>query len=135
MNARFEQGVPAHERVTFALMLAQAGKNDAAIDAYQAALAAGVDSLELRYNLGGLLRRAGQPAEAATHFERAAAEAPQDPDIQVEWGLSLQSLGRHAEAITRFEQAIALAPDRLEATAHLPSLIEQSREALAGNSR
>ena len=64
-----------------------------------------------------------------------ANELTKDPDIQVEWGLALQSLGRHAAAIEKFEQGIVLAPDRLESTAHLPTLIEASRTALAESSR
>ena len=133
---QFENGeATTPERLQFALMLAQAGRNADAIDEYEAILASGVDQVEVRYNLGGLLRRAQQYDRAIVHFEAASRLAPSDPDVHVEWGLSLQSLGRHAEAIEQFEQAISLAPQRVESTSHLPNLILESRGAMSPASR
>ena len=133
---QFELGeATTAERLQFALVLAQAGRNADSIDEYEAILASGVDQIEVRYNLGGLLRRAQQYDRAIVQFEAASRLAPSDPDVHVEWGLALQSLGRHAEAIERFEQAISLAPQRVESTSHLPNLILESRSAMPPASR
>ena len=120
---------PPAERIALATRLAQSGHSEAAIAAYESALAAGAEGIELRYNLGGLLRREGHFEDAILHLTEAERLAPQDPDVRVELGLALQASGRFDEAIERYREAITLAPDRPEATTHLPALIEAARNA------
>ena len=83
-----------------------------------------VDGLELRFNLGGLLRREERFDEAVTHLTAATELAPQDPDAQVELGLALQSLGRLDEAVAHFERAVALTHGQPEVVEYLRGMIE-----------
>ena len=129
LEAFERHGAPPAEHAALATRLAQDGHSGAAIVAYESALAAGAEGIELRYNLGGLLRREGHFEDAILHLTEAARLAPQDPDARVELGLALQASGRFDEAIERYREAISLAPDRPEATTHLPALIEAARNA------
>jgi tetratricopeptide (TPR) repeat protein len=120
-------GASSAERQALATQLAQAGHSEAAIAAYEAALSAGADGIELRYNLGGLLRRESRFEEAIVHLTEAERLAPQDPDTRVELALALHAAGRFDAAVERYLKAIALAPERPEAAVHLPRLIDAAR--------
>ena len=122
------QATPA-ERMQFAAVLAQAGRADDAIDVYNEVLGEGVDSFELRYNLGGLMRRAERYEEAIVHLTAADQSAPGDADTLIELGLAHQSVGRFNAAIQFFERAIAANPHSRESIEHVPTLIESARRA------
>jgi polyferredoxin/Flp pilus assembly protein TadD len=115
------------ERMQFAAILAQAGRADAAINAYNGVLDDGTDSFELRYNLGGLMRRSGRYEEAIVHLIVAEELAPRNADTLIELGLAHQSVGRFNEAIHFFEEAIAANPQSRESIEHVPTLIESAR--------
>ncbi len=67
----FLKGNEALERRDFA----------AAVEAYEAALATGVESGEIHYNLGSAYLRAGRPGPAILALRRAAQLLPRDPEV------------------------------------------------------
>lgn len=64
-----------------AVVLRRLGRLDEAEQAYRAALAGGLDSPELRNNLGNVLRGLGRFVEAADQFRAALTQRPGDPLI------------------------------------------------------
>jgi polyferredoxin/Tfp pilus assembly protein PilF len=83
------------------------------------------DSLEARYNLGGLLRRADRFDEAIAQLEYARDLASEDADTHVELGLAYAAIGRNDDAIRVLRRAIELAPSRPESRFYLPGLIRE----------
>jgi Tfp pilus assembly protein PilF len=57
------------------------GRLDEAEAAYDAALAAGLGSVELHNNRGNLLLDLGRPNDAVAAFEAALAESPDHPVV------------------------------------------------------
>jgi tetratricopeptide (TPR) repeat protein len=97
------------------LSYAGLGRTDAAIAAYETAIAWQADATEKNpgpfLDLGALLLEQNRPREAIPHLREAAALAPQDPRAHEHLGKAYLRLERHAEAQAALEQAIALAPD------------------------
>jgi len=67
-----------------------AGLFDRAIESYEAVLASGVESAEVRFNLGNAYFKANRIAPAILNYERALKLAPDDEDIR--FNLRLASL-------------------------------------------
>jgi Flp pilus assembly protein TadD len=110
-----------------AALRAEVGDLAGAVDAYREYIDLAGESAQVRYNLGGSLRRLGRVEEAVTELARAAELAPEDYDTRVELGLALSSAGRDSEAIVEWRRAITLAPDRPESLYHLPRLIDEAQ--------
>jgi tetratricopeptide (TPR) repeat protein len=121
--------------------LYRAGKYAEAVTAYQAALQAGDDSPELRYNLGTALVRLGRYQEAEQHL-RAALDAV-DPELRQR---TLYNLGNRfledartssqpAEqsaklrtAIEAYQRALRLAPRDAEAKWNLEMALQEQEQ-------
>jgi Ca-activated chloride channel family protein len=121
--------------------LYRAGKYAEAVTAYQAALQAGDDSPELRYNLGTALVRLGRYEEAEQHL-RAALDAV-DPELRER---TLYNLGnRYLEAarastqpeeqgpmlrtaIEAYQRALRLAPRDAEAKWNLEMALREEQQ-------
>lgn len=99
--------------------LYRAGRYAEAVEAYRAALAAGKDTPELRYNLGTALVRLGHYEEGETHL-RAALSAI-DPDLRQR---TFYNLGN------RFLEEARSATDPQARAALLDRAIESYRQAL-----
>lgn len=82
----------------FAEALLAAGKPDAAVEAYQAALKLDANSAGAELGLGRALAKRKQLAEAAPHFERAAELDPAYNDALLELGDLYESEKKTAEA-------------------------------------
>ncbi len=91
-----------------------AGRYDDALSLFRAALAEGVDSAALRYNIGVCLYRLGEHADAERTFAELAARYPEFRAIAAyNRGLALLALERTEDAVAAFEVARAIGDERL----------------------
>ncbi|MHC2334304.1 tetratricopeptide repeat protein [Bradyrhizobium sp. USDA 4454] len=106
--------------------LAKTGEHDAAISTIEAALALAPDSVDLKYDLGRLLRDASQIERAVSILTAAHRAAPERPDVLSDLGRVLILHGDYAAAADALRRALALYPDDRLTRAHLAtSLFEQ----------
>jgi polyferredoxin/tetratricopeptide (TPR) repeat protein len=119
------ESASAEEHLQLAGLFAEASLYDQAAGQYRASLALGFDSPELRYNLGGVLRRLGRLEEAIEQLEVARDRAPGDADTRVELGLAYLAIGANDKAALEIERAIALrGPDHPESV-HLAEVLRE----------
>jgi len=84
----------------------KAGQTDAAIDAYQQALALSPRSIEARYNLSLALMDAKRYEEAAASFDRLLELEPDSYRCYYSQGLCYYYLERYDEALERYDLAL-----------------------------
>lgn len=109
-----------------------------AVDAYEAAFAAGTEGPNVRNNFGNALRAAGRAADAEEQFRRALALQHDYPEAWHNLGLLLLDLLRKPEAEKCFRQALEFKPDHIDARLQLALLLgqfENPRAAIAGYSK
>ena len=97
--------VPAlaqHEIFERGNQLYQEGDFAAAAEAYEAVVAAGFDSPDLRYNLGNAYFKLGELGPAILEWERALARAPGDPDVAANLELARSLTADVVEPLPRF---------------------------------
>ncbi len=92
------------------IVLAEAGRLDAAIDHYQTALNINPNLTGTHTNLGIALRARGRPDEAISHFREALRIDPRHAPAHNDLGLTLAGKGQLDEAISHFEQALKVSP-------------------------
>ena len=108
-----------------------AGKPDAAIAQYKAALEARPGYPDALKNLGVALAAQGRHAEAAQHFDESMA-GQRDPLALFQLAASLSRVGKVEEAIGRYREALQIRPDFPEARNNLANALEatgRTREA------
>jgi tetratricopeptide (TPR) repeat protein len=91
-------------------LLAEHGQLQAAIEAFEHALALNALDAAAHFNIGFILQRVGRHEEAVARFQRALEI---DAGLDRAWyglGISLATLGRLAEAAARFGEAARLQP-------------------------
>ncbi|MBZ0268609.1 tetratricopeptide repeat protein [bacterium] len=97
-----DSALARHDR---GLELYEAEDYDAAVDAFQEVLAAGVDDPRVHYNLGNAYFKAGRLGFAIWHYRKAMEMAPRDEDIRsnLEYArfLALDSIEENARTDTR----------------------------------
>jgi tetratricopeptide (TPR) repeat protein len=81
------------QAVAAANALVEAGHYPEAISLYEAALARGLESADLYYNLGNATTHAGDLNRAVLYFELAAELDPRDPDIRSALAAGRAALG------------------------------------------
>jgi len=89
-----------------------AGRNDEAVQAYQAAIAAKPDVPGYYNNLGNVLARQGKIDEAKTAYEKSASLDP--PGAASAWrnfGISLYNANRLGDAVEPLQKSVALDPN------------------------
>jgi tetratricopeptide (TPR) repeat protein len=86
-------------------------KFQAAVDAYEQAIALQPNSHEAWINKGKALRRLGRYEEALSASTEAAAIKPNSPWPWFGRGYALQDLHRYQEALEAFDRAIKIRPD------------------------
>ena len=91
----FEQGVQAF----------RAGNYQGALKSFLDALAEGIDTPGLRYDLGATYYRLGRYAEAEREFQALARDPGWAPLAYYNLGLTAQRMGRERQATEHFEQA------------------------------
>jgi tetratricopeptide (TPR) repeat protein len=108
-----------------AAALSEKGRYEAAIPAWQRALALNPEDDRAQTSLGAALASTGRPAEAVPHFEKAVAVNPDYDDALSGLGAALMATGRIDEAIPWYEKALAVNSENAEALANLGAALAQ----------
>jgi tetratricopeptide (TPR) repeat protein len=102
------------------------GELDAAIQAFQAAVARNPQNAEASRRLAYVYGLRGQPDEELRAYQQAVAAAPENPLYAYALGLVLQQkFGDFPRAVTAFRQARALLPTRYEYNFALASALAE----------
>jgi len=91
--------------------LHQAGKLDAAEDAYRSYIADHEDDAEAHHLLGLVLHGKGEPEAAESVIAKAVALDPRAASFRFNHGILLEAVGRYQDAVTAYRFAHALQPD------------------------
>jgi len=91
--------------------LLERGEKEAAIEAFQAALALRSDFLDAQHNLAVALRDIGRWDEAEERLRAVIARDGSNHEAHNNLGVTLQFLGRFDEALACYERTMSLAPD------------------------
>jgi tetratricopeptide (TPR) repeat protein len=127
-------GADAKYRHNHALMLAQAGRLDAAERELRTAIALDPAGAASHYYLGLVCQRLGRPADAAAAFRDGVAKAPDDPLLAASHGNSLLEQGDVAGAVEWLRRAVARDPRSAAAHSNLGNALRASgrvEEAIA----
>lgn len=90
---------------------AQLGRTDAALAAYDAALALQPSFVDALNNRGNLRQQKGDPTSALADYEAALRHNPAHVDARLNAAVALLSLHRPAEALAHCEAAVRQRPD------------------------
>jgi tetratricopeptide (TPR) repeat protein len=110
--ARLRQLVGDHPAVLHLLALVErkSGDNDAAREAFIAALRVAPEDPQINSNFANLLAAAGDSDQALRLYERAIAAAPDFHDARFNRAILLQKLGRFEEALRNIDSLLAARP-------------------------
>ena len=124
-------------------VLAQTGRPNDAIVAYEKSVDLSPTDAQAHSNLGVALKALGKLDGAEASYKRAITLDPDLPAYHYNLGNTLRDLSRLEEAKSCYRRAIALKPDYSEAFANLANILEESgkitealanyREAIAHN--
>jgi tetratricopeptide (TPR) repeat protein len=98
---------------------------DAAIRAYERAIAADPAHQDARINLGRLLHEAGRLVEAERVYRDAAQTGNDDPVLLFNLGVLLDDMDRKSDAVAAYEGALSIDPDFADCHYNLALLFEQ----------
>jgi tetratricopeptide (TPR) repeat protein len=87
------------------------GRNQEAVESYNAALALDPDFADAHCNLGNVLREMGRENEAVQHYERALAIRPDYAEVHNNLGNILKDRKQLDDAMAHYRKALALKPD------------------------
>jgi tetratricopeptide (TPR) repeat protein len=121
--AKLPTNARAHNNLGQALF--RLGEIDAAMAAYERALALQPRYPETHYNLAVALARTGDLAKAIEHYVTALRFEPNYAEAHNNLGNALVAAGRMAEAIPHYEQALATKPLFAEAHNNLANALLQ----------
>ncbi|MBZ5556929.1 MAG: tetratricopeptide repeat protein [Acidobacteriia bacterium] len=88
-----------------------AGDNQGAVTAFEAAARKAPDSPEIKVNLALAYLRAGRSSDAVSELEKAAAMAPGKPQVLFQLGGAYVDAKMNDKAIAAFEAGLAKQPD------------------------
>ena len=113
--------------------LEQAGEREAAIKAYERAVAEQPQAVDAHINLGRLLHEAQRLAQAEQAYRSALRSCGDDPVLLFNLGVLLEDRGREADALKAYEAALAGDPGLADCHYNLSLLyqkLKKPREAL-----
>lgn len=116
----------------------QTGRNDAALQFFDQAIAAAPNFAEAHASRGNAFYGLGRYQEAAEAYARAIALNPRHAEAYSNHGSALHALGQFDAALESYDQAIALKPDYLEAHINRGAALcalERYQDALASYDR
>ncbi len=90
----------------WAVMLAENGQIEQAVEKYNKALAIKPDNADVHNNLGNALKNQGKLAQAAEHYQKALSLKPDFAQAQVSFADTLRMQGRFDAAIERYKLAL-----------------------------
>lgn len=96
---------------------------DAALVAWQKALAVVPQHAEAHFRIGDFRRRRGEFGAAIAAYEAALAAGSTHPVLRNNLGLALQQSGHLEQAERHYRRALEAQPDRVEAAANLADLL------------
>lgn len=117
-----EPGGPRHDHsalIGAADRLRDAGKWQAAADAYRQVLADAPWLTGIRVQYGNMLKDCGRLPEAEAAYRQALAESPNDADIHLQLGHVLKLMGRRPGAQAAYRRAVELDPFSVSALREL----------------
>jgi len=101
---------------------------DAAVQAYENAVAADPGRVDARVNLGRLLHETGKLVKAERVYRKAIADCGPDPILLYNLGVLLEDLEREPEAIAAYERALRGNPTLADCHYNLALLCERHRK-------
>jgi predicted O-linked N-acetylglucosamine transferase (SPINDLY family) len=124
-KAAKKSGLKVNHHGILAEQLAQQGKIEEAIVAYQQALKADRKFVMGHYNLGVLYGSQGRPGDAIQSYQRAITLNPDYAEAHYSLGNALKEQNNVVEAIASFQKAITLKPDYMEAHINLGNILKE----------
>jgi len=116
-------------RINLANTYASLDRIDEAIDIYEQAIPLDRQyEVEIRLNLGQVLKSHGRFAEALTHYKFALERMPPSGDLCTAVGFVLQALGRKEEAEQEYRRALQFDPHCVDAHNNLATLLHENRQ-------
>ncbi|MGA8593251.1 MAG: FG-GAP-like repeat-containing protein [Bryobacteraceae bacterium] len=135
-NGQYHGGPPRRNYFTYGIAYIQNGFADAAVDSFQAAIAANPNYAPAYYNLGTIYLNKQRLAEAKVNLERAVALDPQDADAWTNLGAVAGQQKDYNAAFPYFQQAVKAKPNHLVALQNLVMLyrwqgrLDQAQKAI-----
>ncbi len=114
---------PATHGALLAKQLVEAGRNDEAIQAYDAAFTADPDNAEVPQELGRLLYEAKQYDRAAKVLARAVEKRPFDAELRLNLGWALEQSGDPTQADQVYRKLLSEDPQRAGARIRLAEVM------------
>jgi protein O-mannosyl-transferase len=108
--------------------LATDGDANAAIAAYEKAIAVNPAFPDAESNLGNALVGKGQLAEAIAHLQKAVEEEPKMAKFHFNYGVGLAGLGKLDEAAGQYQQALALRPGMADVRNNLANILYEQKK-------
>ncbi|MEO0373678.1 MAG: tetratricopeptide repeat protein [Cyanobacteria bacterium P01_A01_bin.17] len=99
-----------------------------ALEAYQQVLSLDPNHVDVRVNMGSLLKQMGRLEDAIATYKQALTSQPNRPDILFNLGNTLQAQGNATEAEAAFRQSIQLQPGLAAAHFNLGRLLQQQEQ-------
>lgn len=110
------------------IQLEEAGEREAAIKAYERAVADEPDRVDAHINLGRLLHEAKRLAQAEQVYRTAQRTCGDDPVLLFNLGVLLEDRGRDADAIKAYEGALAGDPSLADCHYNLSLMFQKQRK-------
>jgi len=101
------------------------GKFDAAIEAYNKALAIKPDYADAYYNMGNALQEQGKLEEAIEAYNKVLAIKPKYADACYNMGNALKEQGKLEGAIEAYNKSLAIKPDNAEAYSNMGVTLQE----------
>ena len=119
----------AKAHYSLGVLMAEQGRNRAALDHLSAAVRYQPSYLEARLGLADALRREGRVKEALQQYEEALVINPQNPVGRLGYAVALAGLRRFREAVDWLDDARQRYPDRPEFTHALARVLATAPDA------
>lgn len=122
------KAAPTEDWYERGIELEEAGEREAAIKAYERAVADEPDRVDAHINLGRLLHEAQRLAQAEQVYRTGQRTCGDDPVLLFNLGVLLEDRGRDADAIKAYEAALAGDPSLADCHYNLSLMFQKQRK-------